>query len=89
MLHRPLLLLTWILVASMQTLRCQGETCQAVPQATVAPHRLSIFPSRDICEDYRRHLEQQTPPVVRSQTRPDVTIRKQITYTCQLGGIIP
>ena len=85
MLHRPLLLLTWILVASMQTLRCQGETCQAVPHATVAPHRLSIFPSRDICEDYRRHLEEQIPPVVQSPGRPDVTIRKQMTLTCTPG----
>ena len=82
---RPLVLLTWLLLASMQTLRCQGEMCQAVPHATVAPHRLSIFPSRLVCEDYRRHLEQQTPPVVHSQARPDVTIRKQITYTCKPG----
>jgi len=93
MRQRPLLLFTWILLASMQTLRCQslprarpgGETCQAVPQATVAPHRLTTFPSRLVCEDYRLHLEQQTPPVVHSQARPDVTIRKQITYTCKEG----
>ena len=85
MRQRPLLLLTWILLASMQTLRCQGATCQAVPHATVAPRRLSTFPSRLVCEDYRLHLEQQTPPVVHSQARPDVTIRKQITYTCKPG----
>ena len=84
---RPLVLLTWLLLASMQTLRCQGEMSQAVPHATVAPDRLSIFPSRLVCEEYRRHLEQQTPPVVHSQARPDVTIRKQITYTCTLGGL--
>ena len=87
MLHRPLLLFTWLLLASMQTLRCQGATCQAVLQATVPPHRLSIFASRLICEDSRRHLEQQTPPVVHSQARPEVTIRKQIIYTCILGGM--
>jgi hypothetical protein len=85
MRQRPLLLLTWILLASMQTLRCQGATCQAVPHATVAPHRLSTFPSRLACEDYRLHLEQQTPPVVHSQGRPDVTIRKQMTFTCKPG----
>ena len=87
MRQRPFLLLTWILLASLQTLRCQGATCQAVPHATVAPRRLSTFPSRLVCEDYRLHLEQQTPPVVHSQARPDVTIRKQITYTCKLGGM--
>ena len=87
MRQSSLLLLTWILLASMQTLRCQGATCQAVPHATVAPRRLSTFPSRLVCEDYRLHLEQQTPPVVHSQGRPDVTIRKQMTFTCTLGGM--
>ena len=79
------LLFAWILVASMQTLRCQGEVCRVVPQATVAPHRLSLFQSRAFCENYRRFLEEQTPPVVPSPTRPDVTIRKQMTYTCKPG----
>jgi hypothetical protein len=83
------ILFAWVVVAAMQTLRCQGATCEVVPHSLVLPHRLSVFESRLICEDYRHHLEQQTPPVVRSQTRPDVTIRKQMTYTCQLGGLIP
>ncbi len=95
MRQRPLLLLTWILLASMQTLRCHslpqarpgGEACQAVPQATVEPKRLTTFDSRLVCEDYRTFLEDTTPPVVRSQSRPDVTIRKQMTLTCTLGGM--
>jgi hypothetical protein len=85
MKQRPLLLFTWILLASMQTLRCQGATCQAVPQATVSPTRLTTFPTHDICEAYRLHLEQRTFPVVRSQGRPEVTIRKHITSTCKPG----
>jgi hypothetical protein len=83
------ILFTWILLASMQTFRCMGETCQVVPQSPVPPKPLTRFDSRLVCEDYRRALEQQTPPVVHSQGRPDVTIRKQRTYTCQLGGLIP
>ena len=85
MMHRAALLFTWILLASMQTLRCTGDTCQVVPQSVVALQRLSRFESRLVCEDCRRHLEQQTPPVVHSPGRPDVTIRKQMTFTCKPG----
>ena len=79
------ILFAWVLVAAMQTLRCQGATCEVVPQSLVPPHRLSVFASRLICEDYRRHLEEQIPPVVQSPGRPDVTIRKQMTLTCTPG----
>jgi hypothetical protein len=47
---------------------------------------MAIFSSPAACEIYRQTLQQQEPLVVHSQTRPDVTIRKQITYTCQEGG---
>ena len=79
------MLFTWILVASMQTLRCYNETCQVVPQRLVPPKQLTRFESRQVCEDYRRVLEQQTPLVVHSQGRPDVTIRKEMTFTCRVG----
>ena len=76
---------TWILVASMQTFRCMGDTCQVVPQSTVPPKSLTRFDSRLVCEDYRKAMEQQTPPVVHSSGRPDVTIRKAMTFTCAPG----
>jgi hypothetical protein len=79
------ILFTWILVASMQTLRCQGDACQVVPQSIVAPRRLTRFDSRQVCEDYRRALEQRTLPVVHSSGRPEVTIRKEMTFTCRVG----
>jgi hypothetical protein len=79
------LLVTWILLVSMQTLRCMGDTCQVVPQSTVSPRRLTRFDSRLVCEEYRRALAQQTPPVVHSQGRPDVTIRKEMTFACRIG----
>ena len=81
------MLFTWILVASMQTLRCTGDICQVVPQSIVPPRQLTRFDARQVCEDYRRALEQQTPPVVHSQGRPDVTIRKEMTFTCRAGGM--
>jgi hypothetical protein len=81
------ILFTWILVASMQTLRCTGDICQVVPQSIVPPRQLTRFDSRQVCEDYRRFLLSKAPPDVHSQGRPDVTIRKQMTFTCRAGGM--
>jgi hypothetical protein len=81
------ILLTWILLVSMQTLRCTGDVCEVVPQTIVTTRRLTQFESRLVCEDYRRALEQRTPPVVYSQGRPEVTIRKAMTFTCRAGGM--
>ena len=85
MMHRPVWLLTWLLLVSMQTLRCTGDVCAPVPQHSVLQRPLTRFDSRLVCEDYRQALEQQTPPVVHSQGRPDVTIRKHMTFTCRGG----
>jgi hypothetical protein len=79
------LLVTWILLVSMQTLRCTGDVCEIVPQHSVSQKPLTRFDSRLVCEDYRQALEAQTPPVVHSQGRPDVTIRKQMTFACRIG----
>ena len=79
------ILVTWILLVSMQTLRCTGDVCEVVPHTIVTARRLTQFASRLVCEDYRRTLAQRTPPVVHSQGRPEVTIRKQMTFTCRMG----
>ena len=34
-------------------------------------------------EAYRQKMQQMDLPVVHSQTRPDVTVRKEFTYTCE------
>jgi len=44
---------------------------------------MAVFHAPTACELYRQTLQQQEPLVVHSQTRPDVTVRKQITYSCQ------
>ena len=82
------MLLTWVLIGTVSTVQCKGTVCQPTrtSQAVAGPHTMAIFPSPTACELYRQTLQQQEPLVVHSQTRPDVTIRKQITYTCQEGG---
>ena len=79
------ILLTWFLLASSHMLRCTGDVCEVVPQTIVPLTRLTHFESRHVCEDYRRTLEERTPPVVRSQGRPDVTVRREMTFTCRMG----
>ena len=82
------LLLTWILLGSMQTLRCVGEVCQPVPSATIEAHRLSTFETAERCEEYRRMFAAQPMRVVRSPSKPDFTVRKVLTYTCK-QGVLP
>jgi hypothetical protein len=78
------LLMTWVLLGTVITYRCQGMDCRSVRH--IAPQQLSVFATPESCEAYRRALEQQQLPEVRSATRPDVSMKKQITYTCQPGG---
>ena len=77
-----------ICLRTVTTVRCQGTVCQPTrtSAAVAGPHKMAVFHSPTAGELYRQTLQQQEPLVVHSQTRPDVTIRKQITYTCQEGG---
>ena len=84
-MRHGVILVAWMLLVSMQTLRCTGDVCAVVPQHSVPQHPLTRFDSRLVCEDYRQALEARTPPVVHSQGRPDVTIRKAMTFTCRIG----
>jgi hypothetical protein len=82
------ILLTWILLGTVTTVQCTGTDCHPTrtSQAVAGPHRLTAFHSRTECELYRQKMQQMALPVVHSQTRPDITVRKQMTYTCQEGG---
>ena len=84
MLFGPILL-TWILVGTVTTVRCHGTVCQPTrTSATVAgPHKMAVFQTPAACEAYRQKMQQMDLPVVHSQTRPDVTVRKAFTYTCE------
>jgi hypothetical protein len=79
------LLLAWVLMGTVTTMQCRGTDCQPTrtSQAVAGPHRMAVFPSLAACELYRKTMEQQYVPTVHSTTRPDVTVKKQITYTCQ------
>jgi hypothetical protein len=83
MLAGPLFL-TWVLMGTVSTVQCQGTLCHpARTSAVVAgPHRMAVFPDQATCELYRSTMAQQYPVVVQPRTRPDVTIRKEITFTC-------
>jgi hypothetical protein len=84
MLAGPLFL-TWILLGTVSTVQCQGTLCHpARTSAVVAgPHRMAVFPDQATCELYKKTLEEQYPVVVQHRTRPDVTIRKDMTFTCE------
>ena len=84
---RSTVLMTWVLLVAMETLRCQGTVCTPVPYAHVAPTRLTTFESPQACEEHRLFLTQRAGVVVQPPNRPDLTIRKQMTYTCILGGM--
>jgi len=44
---------------------------------------MAVFPSLAACEIYRQTLQQRHQTVVQSQVQPDVTVRKEMTFTCQ------
>jgi hypothetical protein len=80
------ILLTWVLMGTVTTLQCKGDTCQPTPASLRlgGPHTLSTFHSREECASYKQFFEQKHPPVVvPSQTRPEVTVRKVMTFTCE------
>jgi len=82
------LLLTWILMATITTVQCQGITCHPTRTSAVAagPHRLTIFPTPEACESVRLKLEQMHTPVVRTLPHSTVSVRKEYTFTCHAGG---
>jgi hypothetical protein len=82
------LLLTWVFLGTVSTMQCHGTDCQPTrtSPAVAGPHRMAVFPSPAACEAYRHKMEQMPLPVVHSTTRPEVTVRKQITYTCAEGS---
>ena len=79
------ILLTWILVGTVSTVQCKGTVCQPTrTSATVAgPHKMAVFHSPAACERYRQTMQQTHQTAVQSHTRPDVTVRKAFTYSCQ------
>lgn len=82
------LLLTWILLGTVSTVQCKGTDCRPTrtSQRVASPHTMAVFHSLAACEVYRQQMQQMQQTVVHAQTRPEVTVRKQITYTCQEGG---
>ena len=78
------ILLTWVLLGTVTTYRCQGADCRAVRQ--IPAQRLSVFPTPDACEGYRAALAHQQLPEVYSQAPSDVRIKKEIVYTCKEEG---
>jgi hypothetical protein len=81
-------LYTWVLFATMTTLQCTGSACRPTrtSQALPGPYRLSVFPTLEACTAMGVTLEQQMTLQVASPTRPDVTVRKVFTFTCERGG---
>lgn len=80
-----LMLTTWVLLAQVSTFQCQQGDCRPVRASTIAPHQVARFASQTVCHEYRERLAQMRLPDVHPATRPTLTIKKQITYTCQEG----
>lgn len=83
----PTLLLTWILYGTVTTVQCTGTACRPAPGSPprIGPHRLAVFATAEECALYRTAMGQRALPVVHPAARTDITIRKQITYTCAPG----
>jgi hypothetical protein len=81
-------LLTWVLLGTVTTVQCHGTDCHPTrtSQAVAGPHTMAVFPSPALCEAYRLKMEQMHQSTVPPQRRPDITVRKQMTYTCQEQG---
>ncbi len=79
------ILLTWILFGTVTTVQCKGTDCHPTrtSQAVAGPHKMAVFHTPAACELYRQTIQQMHQTVVQSPTRPDITVRKELTYTCQ------
>jgi hypothetical protein len=84
MLLAPILL-TWILVGTVSTVQCKGTICQPTrtSQVVAGPHTMAVFHSLAACELYRSTMQQMHQQAVPSATQPAVTVRKEMTFTCQ------
>jgi hypothetical protein len=82
------LLLPWILLGTVTTVQCHGTDCRPTrtSQAVAGPHTMAVFPSPAACAVYRQQMQEMHQSAVQRQTRPDITVKKQITYTCQEEG---
>jgi hypothetical protein len=76
---------SWILLATTTVLRCYAEECTVTKGPAPVPHQVMSFATREACEGQRARLAGVTLPVVSSPSRPDLTIRQQITYVCRQG----
>ena len=83
MLFGPILL-TWILVGTVTTVRCHGTVCQPTrtSAAVAGPHRMAVFRTLQACELYPQTMQQLHQQAVPSSTQPTVSVRKALTYTC-------
>jgi hypothetical protein len=81
------ILLTWILVGTVSTVQCTGTICHPTrtSQAVAGPHKMAVFHSPTACELYREKMTQTHQTVVHRSARPDVTVRKEMTFTCTLA----
>lgn len=43
---------------------------------------MAVFQDLATCQLYKKTMEQQYPVVVQPRHRPDITIRKDMTFTC-------
>lgn len=79
------ILLTWVLMGTVSTVQCKGTDCRPTrtSQAVAGPHKMAVFHSLAACELYGQTMAQLHQTAVQSHTRADVTVRKQITYSCQ------
>jgi hypothetical protein len=78
---------SWILLATTTVFRCYANEC-TVPKGPVpAPHQVMAFATREACEEQRARLARVDLPVASSPSRPNLTIRQQITtYVCKEGA---
>jgi hypothetical protein len=78
-------LITWVLLGTVSTVQCTGTVCHPTrtSQAVAGPHTMAVFHSLAACELSRTTMQQMHQTVVQHPTQPDITVRKDYTFTCQ------
>jgi hypothetical protein len=77
---------SWILLATTTVLRCDADVCTVPKGPAPVPHQVMSFATWEACESQRTRLAGMTLPVVSSPSRPNLTMRQQITYVCKEGA---
>ena len=78
------LVFSWTLLATVTVLECQNNECRPRRAgASRVEHTVGTFPTQDACEASRRTLTSTALPTVQSAARPNLTIQKQLTATCE------